>query len=146
MCSSDLSESWQPIPLCQPLLARGLPSAGPSLHAAGSLSASATVPSNGSPQHWAAPRSPTARPPGVLRLIPLDLEGFPFPAPASINGRTAAASLPHGASHGASYHAFHPMAEALSRKQVHLLMPDDLHRQVKQKADEAGVKIGRAHV
>jgi hypothetical protein len=29
----------------------------------------------------------------------------------------------------------------LSRKQVHLLMPDDLHRQVKQKADEAGVSL-----
>lgn len=29
----------------------------------------------------------------------------------------------------------------MSRKQVHLLMPDDLHRQVKQKADEAGVSL-----
>jgi hypothetical protein len=29
----------------------------------------------------------------------------------------------------------------LSRKQVHLLMPDDLHRQAKQKADEAGVSL-----
>lgn len=29
----------------------------------------------------------------------------------------------------------------MSRKQVHLLMPDDLHRQVKQKSDEAGVSL-----